>query len=397
MVRLEVTDNRIKDFYEKNPQIDFQAVNLIFVNLFERLMHNMNETMTESIQSQLVYSMAENHSELSNIKQSIISLKDTVTSMDKDVMSKMFSKFTDVKEEYVNDVKQIVQIHTYDKIIPMIENNNHEYLLKSTENNKFQDKFINDLSEILNKFHENKSSQQQNDKHLSNIITKLYPTSEVHVPIKNNTTGLIILKRQGKPNLLVENRDTDTNISTDEVQSFATNIDEYNCNGIFISQNSGISTKKNYQIEMHNNNIIVFVHEAQYNPSKIEAAIDIIDQLFNKMRQIKYTGIDDCVIPKDVMDSINNEYQLFLSQKNAVIEVFKESQKKVLAQVDEIRFPSLDKFLSTKYSAPIQKTGLKCDLCKSYSANNLKALAAHKRGCIRKNTIITNPVPVIAN
>jgi len=93
MVRLEVTDNRIKDFYEKNPQIDFQAVNLIFVNLFERLMHNMNETMTESIQSQLVYSMAENHSELSNIKQSIISLKDTVTSMDKDVMSKMFSKF----------------------------------------------------------------------------------------------------------------------------------------------------------------------------------------------------------------------------------------------------------------------------------------------------------------
>jgi hypothetical protein len=397
MVRLEVTDNRIKEFYEKNPQIDFQAVNLIFVNLFERLMHNMNETMTQSIQSQIVYSMAENHSELSNIKQSIVSLKDTVTSMDKDVMSKMFSKFTDVKEEYVNDVKQIVQIHTYDKILPMIENNNNEYLLKSTENNKFQDKFINDLSEILNKFHENKSSQQQNDKHLSNIITKLYPTSEVHVPIKNNTTGLIILKRQGKPNLLVENRDTDTNISTDEVQSFATNIDEYNCNGIFISQNSGISTKKNYQIEMHNNNIIVFVHEAQYNPSKIEAAIDIIDQLFNKMRQIKYTGIDDCVIPKDIMDSINNEYQLFLSQKNAVIEVFKESQKKVLAQVDEIRFPSLDKFLSTKYSAPIQKTGLKCDLCKSYSANNLKALAAHKRGCIRKNTISTVAVAVITN
>lgn len=397
MVRLEVTDNRIKDFYEKNPQIDFQAVNLIFVNLFERLMYNMNETMTESIQSQLVYSMAENHSELSNIKQSIVSLKDTVTSMDKDVMSKMFSKFTDVKEEYVNDVKQIVQIHTFDKILPMIENNNHKYLLKSTENNKFQDKFINDLSEILSKFHENKSSQQQNDKQLSNIITKLYPTSELHIPIKNNTTGLIILKRQGRPNLLVENRDIDTNISTDEVQSFATNIDEYNCNGIFISQNSGISAKKNYQIEMHNNNIIVFLHEAQYNPSKIEAAIDIIDQLFNKMRQIKYTGIDDCVIPKEIMDSINNEYQLFLSQKNAVIEVFKESQKKVLAQVDEIRFPSLDKFLSTKYSAPIQKTGLKCDLCKSYSANNLKALAAHKRGCIRKNTIITIPVPVIAN
>jgi len=82
----------------------------------------------------------------------------------------------------------------------------------------------------------------------------------------------------------------------------------------------------------------------------------------------------------------NNEYQLFLSQKNALFEVFKESQKKVFAQIDEIRFPSLDKFLSTKYAAPIQKPGLKCDLCKLFNANNLKALAAHKRGCARKNT-----------
>jgi hypothetical protein len=131
---------------------------------------------------------------------------------------------------------------------------------------------------------------------------------------------------------------------------------------------------------------MVFVHYVEYNPARIAAAVDIIDQLYNKMRQFRNSGGDDCSIPKDVMDTINNEYQMFLSQKNAVIEVFKESQKKVLAQVDEIRFPALDKFLSTKYTAPIQKPGLKCDLCKSFSANNLKALAAHKRGCIRKHT-----------
>ena len=104
-----------------------------------------------------------------------------------------------------------------------------------------------------------------------------------------------------------------------------------------------------------------------------------------KLRQFK-TANDDCSVPKDILDTINNEYQLFLSQKNALFEVFKESQKKVFAQIDEIRFPSLDKFLSTKYAAPIQKPGLKCDLCKLFNANNLKALAAHKRGCARKNT-----------
>jgi hypothetical protein len=78
---------------------------------------------------------------------------------------------------------------------------------------------------------------------------------------------------------------------------------------------------------------------------------------------------------------------MFIAQKTAVIDVFKESQKKVLAQIDEIRFPCLDRYLSTKYSAPIVKSGLKCDLCKSYNANNLKALAAHKRGCSRKHNV----------
>jgi len=143
---------------------------------------------------------------------------------------------------------------------------------------------------------------------------------------------------------------------------------------------------------MHNNNIIVFVHSADYTPSKIEIAIDIIDNLAMKLRQFKTHNDDDCTIPKNLLDTINNEYQLFLSQKIAVVELFKENQKKILCQIDEIRFPSLDKYLSTKYSAPIQKPGLKCDMCKSFNANNLKALAAHKRGCARKQTNSIAPV-----
>jgi hypothetical protein len=245
-----------------------------------------------------------------------------------------------------------------------------------------QAKLMSEMSEALSKFTENQHSQQNNDKKLSSVLTKIYSSSEVQT--KNNAGGLIVLKRQGRPNILIENRDIETNVTIEEVQSFTLSVDDHNCNGIFISQQSGISTKKNYHIEIHNNNILVYVHTAQYEPSRIEAAVDIIDQLSNKIRQFKHSGGDDCTVPKDIMDAINNEYQLFISQKNAVIEVFKESQKKVLAQVDEIRFPALDKFLATKYSAPIQKPGLKCDLCKSFSANNLKALAAHKRGCIRK-------------
>ena len=311
MLDLIITDKRIKSFYENNPDIDVQVVNLLMIELFGKVLSN--------------------------------------------------------KENNTNII---------------------------TDTCGEQTKFMSDVMEVLNKFRNNDICQQHNDKHLLNILTKMYSNAEVNVPIKNNTTGWIVLKRQGRAPIIIENRDVNTNVTGDEVQAFATIIDEQNCNGIFLSQNSGISSKKNYQIEIHNNNVMVFVHEAQYNQAKITAAVDIIDQLSNKIRQFKNTGGDDCHIPKEIMDGINNEYQLFLSQKNAVIEVFKESQKKVFAQIDELRFPTLDKFLATKYTVTVQKPGLKCDLCKSFTANNLKALAAHKRGCIRKNAASNVIVPL---
>ena len=323
MSSIDITNIRIKKFYEDNPNIDFQNVNLIFIELFEQILLNNN---------------------IENIP-----------------------------------LKNKIYIHDIDS---------------QKDNINTQHKFITELTNIFNNFRdENSICQKHNNKYLLNILNKIYYSGELHISCKTNINGMIILKRQGKPNVLIENRDIENNVSSDDVQSFILAIEDQNCNGIFFSQKSGISTKKNYQIEIHNNNIIIFVHQSQYNPSRIEAAIDIIDQLSNKIRQFKNSGGDDCTIPKDIMDAINNEYQLFISQKTAVIDVFKESQKKVLSQIDEIRFPTLDKFLSTKYSAPIKKPGLKCDLCKSFSANNLKALAAHKRGCIRKNTLNNVIIP----
>lgn len=441
---LEITNKRILKFYESNPSIDFQTINLVFIDLFEKLALNGQENV---IGSQLLTTVAD-------FKDELTTFKTFITSTHADLLTKTVSN---LKSDYVKEIHQIVQTNTHDQIAPLLEKNNsflmektsniiHEILpnnhahisqilnefattinndtqqfIKSTDHHASIKDFINnfeikssmimqpiysyisaseertnanikeghlkvisEFTDVLNKFKQEQTSQPFIDKHLTTVLTKLYSSSEVQT--KNNAGGLIVLKRQGRPNIIIENRDTDSNIATEDIQSFTLSVDDQNCNGIFLSQQSGISTKKNYQIEIHNNNIMVFVHCVEYNPARIAAAVDIIDQLYNKMRQFRNSGGDDCSIPKDVMDTINNEYQMFLSQKNAVIEVFKESQKKVLAQVDEIRFPALDKFLSTKYTAPIQKPGLKCDLCKSFSANNLKALAAHKRGCIRKQT-----------
>jgi ABC-type Zn uptake system ZnuABC Zn-binding protein ZnuA len=246
---------------------------------------------------------------------------------------------------------------------------------------------MSEISEFLNKFRINPNiSQTFHNNQLSSVLTKMYNSAEINVQSSSLNSGSILLKRLRKPNILIENKDISENVSIDDINNFIQLIEEHNCNGIFISQNSGISTKKNYQIDIVNKNIVVFLHNVEYCSLKISNAVDIIDNLSMKFRLFKEEyKTDDISIPKELLDTINKEYQLFISQKNAVVDILKENQKKVISQLDEIRFPCLDKFLSTKYSLQIQKPGLKCDVCKAYNANNLKALAAHKRGCNRKH------------
>jgi hypothetical protein len=119
----------------------------------------------------------------------------------------------------------------------------------------------------------------------------------------------------------------------------------------------------------------------EYSSEKISIAIDIIDNLYSKIGDLNKS--ENYSIPKEVLDEINREYHAFITQKDAISNVLKESHKKVLSQLDELKFPSLDKFLSTKYSS-IQKQGFKCNLCNAFTVYTLKGLAAHKRGCSRK-------------
>ena len=113
----------------------------------------------------------------------------------------------------------------------------------------------------------------------------------------------------------------------------------------------------------------------------IKIGVDIIDNLYSKLGDIGKT--DTHSIPKDVLNEINREYNSFINHKEAISNAIKESQKKILSQIDDLKFPSLDKFLSTKYSS-IQKQGFICNLCNSFTVSTLKGLAAHKRGCSRK-------------
>ena len=62
--------------------------------------------------------------------------------------------------------------------------------------------------------------------------------------------------------------------------------------------------------------------------------------------------------------------------------MIKDFQQKLIAQVDDIKIPTLEHFLSKLYASSASKDNT-CEYC-DYVAKNTRALTAHHRGCAQR-------------
>lgn len=241
------------------------------------------------------------------------------------------------------------------------------------------------IANFISKYQEDKLQDKENISSNRPIhdfeheLNRTFSTNRI-VKIQDN----FILHRQSL--ITIYNNTEKQNIDEHIIQDFIRSTDHNHSNGIFISQYSGIIDKPNYHIDIHMGRIFIFLNYVHFSMDKIKIAVTMIDRLFEKMKEFNIAD-KEWVIPKLTLDEINREYQTFITQKEIISNAIKESQKKIIAQLDDLEFPSLEKFLSTKFSASI-KQGFKCDLCRVFTVNTLKGLAAHKRGCSRKNILI---------
>jgi hypothetical protein len=253
----------------------------------------------------------------------------------------------------------------------------------SVQSLSHQNKVFEELGEFLGKYKGSSNKGKYGEQQLGSILNSLYPTAEVTNTTGTKASGDFIMKRVDKPNVLFENKEYDYNIPKDEIAKFIRDIDTQNMSGVFISQYSGIAFKQNFQIDINKGNVLVYIQGCEYNQDKIRIAVDIIDNLYNKIQDLNMDE-DENSISKDILDSINEEYQKFISQKEGMITCMKDFQKKMTSQIEELQLPSLDKYLEPKY-AYVKTRCFMCDLCNVYTAPSKQSLSAHKRGCKKAN------------
>ena len=272
--------------------------------------------------------------------------------------------------------------------------------LKNDSQASAQEKIMTELSEFLGKYKNSSYKGQFGENQLETVLTQLFPSGEVL-----NTTGQkaacdFRVNRTSHPTILVETKNYDRNVTLDEVKKFIRDIEEQKCHGIFLSQHSGITSKQNFQIDIKGTNILVYVHNVDYCPHIIKIATDIVDSLSYKLEDLEENP-DEISIPKETIDEINKEYSRFIERKSNIIDILKDFHKKITSEVDEIKFPSLSKYLASKCGSILNNDHetIVCNICNTFEAPNNKSLSAHKRSCKKKhcNSTIDSNIVIDTN
>jgi hypothetical protein len=249
-----------------------------------------------------------------------------------------------------------------------------------------QEKIMNELSDFLGKYKNSSYKGQFGENQLETVLNQLFPTGEVINSTGQKAACDFRINRKEKPSVLVETKNYDRNVTLDEVKKFIRDIEEQKCHGIFLSQHSGITSKQNFQIDIKGPHILVYVHNVDYCPHTIKIATDIIDSLSGKLEELDENP-DEINIPKDTLDEINKEYAKFIERKSSIIDILKDFHKKITSEVDEIKFPSLSKYLVSKCGSILnnEHEHIICNICNKFEATSNKSLSAHQRGCRKKH------------
>ena len=248
-------------------------------------------------------------------------------------------------------------------------------------------KLTGELHDFLNKYKNNSSSKGSvSETELFFVLQSLMPSDEIIKVHSDTATCDIKVNRmdKNKPSILFENKDYDCSATTKEVCKFERDLQLQKMHGIFLSQKSPITYKTDFQIDIINGLIHIYIPNAEYDTHKIKMAIDVIDNLSLKLKILENNKgdkeEDDYLINKEDMDDILEDYKFFISQKSQMIETIRAVTKQLIDKMDIIQLPNLKKMFMNLGNLE-NDNGFKCTFCSAWSGKNKASLAAHMRNC----------------
>jgi hypothetical protein len=261
-----------------------------------------------------------------------------------------------------------------------------------SDNNHSQQQLQNSVTEMMKKFEKGIGKGTVSEHITYNILYSLFPCAEIDHVGDMKEKGDILFMRQGKPKILIENKDHDScNVPKHDVEKFIRDCDIQNCCGIMFAQNTGITHKKNYEIQVNNGNVLLYVTNVNFDVDKIKTAIDIVEQFKMKLDEINIGNDNNYVIEHDVLEEINKEFNNYTQQKHSLLKLMRECNDKMCASVNELKMPCIEKFLSNNFATSLTQGDKVCIYCQKYIP---KSMSSHHRYCSSKKNMESVSTPI---
>lgn len=388
MTDIRIANKKIIDFYAQNPSLNIETVNLFVIDLIDKIINNDSKAF-DSIQSQI----------LSNITDLKYFIQKELECAIVNSSSINNEKIGQIFQQNVGQILDKTSVIIHDSLPkndyllqPMcgIVTATEERLQKEIgeiKNGLISGELLGELTNFFNKYKNSSYKGQLGERQLESTLNQIFPTSEVVNTSAIRASCDFRLNRTDKEVILFETKEYDRNVNLDEIKKFVRDIELQKNHGVFLSQHSGITSKQNFQIDLIGKCAVIYIHNVKYDPMIIRLAVDIIDNLSEKLRILN----DDVPENKhsfseDVFNAICAEYNDFVQKKLTFIETLKESQKRLLSLIDDMKFPSLSKIITPTVQAIVHNdnTDIICTLCNKFHTTSNKSLAAHQRRCKKK-------------
>lgn len=345
----------INDFLPKNQNTIIRDINSNFNNLQSLLLIETNKLMVSSLDKTTINDFLKNINLTMTQTHNILTT--IVTSSEQRIATKLASN-----DSKINELKNF-----------FIENNHSQQHLQLSVN------------EMLKKFEKGSTKGNVSEHVIYNILLSLFPCAQIdHVGNEFKETGDIILIRTNKPKILIENKDhISCNVPRTDVDKFIRDCEIQNCCGIMFAQNRGISNKQNYEIQLNNGNVLLFVHEVNFDVDKIKTSIELVEQFKIKLDDINLNN-EKSTIENEILEEINTDFSNFMTQKTTMSKLLKDFTDKMNTTISELKMPGLEKYLSNHFATSTNQGDKICKYCDKFIP---KSLLQHYRYCPSKKDI----------
>ena len=369
----------VKEIIEKNQEN----------NEVLKLIRETNEVLIEKTICSIIQQFPKlNENMTKEIKQIMDILKSEVVEETQRNFNEIQNKDSNLNvEKIIQDNYENINNKIHNTIFGFIQNQESSVMNKLNDTHKSFQNMEQNLNSFLEKQKNSTLKGKESEEKLELCLNQAFPYGEIVCQSGQPHCCDYLLRRQDKPDILFENKDYSNNVPHEEIKKFIRDVEYQKKHSILLSQHSGVTQKMNYQIDIHDGNIMIYIHYVNYDTTKIQVAVNLIDHLYKLLE--KHDNNNELHISMDELSEINKEYLTFIGQKKSLIETTKKMHKDQLKALEDFEMPKLTLLLNSKFTN-VEQLSYKCEICGVYSAKNKRALITHQNKCKKKLLNLNN-------